>query len=101
VPRESPAQGIGSFSAIRYIKTRTRFVAAEDRFMASTRLMRPATFKDGEEYLWVDRSGPLSKPGFAPVRFIGYCACPAFVIVRDGEEQNRRCLRDELFVFVP
>jgi hypothetical protein len=60
------------------------------------RLIRTSTFVDGEEYLLKDRLE--DKPALAPVTFVAYDPCPAFVIVRNSSGRQR-CLRDDLFTY--
>ncbi len=60
-------------------------------------LIRPVTLTEGAEYLRLEHPENGNKPTPTLVRFIGYTACPAFVIVSDSSGRRGRCLREELF----
>jgi hypothetical protein len=55
----------------------------------------PITFIDGAQYLCLVQDA-VGASRFTPVTFLAYTACPAFVIVSDGD-RPRRCPRAELF----
>jgi hypothetical protein len=56
---------------------------------------RPITLINGGQYLRLEQAVACTSP-FTPVTFLAYTACPAFVIVSDGD-RPRRCPRAELF----
>jgi hypothetical protein len=64
---------------------------------ATPKLSRPKTLVEGKRYLRREDAKSGRCPTFHPVVFISYCACPAFVIVREGEGRKWRCLREEIF----
>ncbi len=59
-------------------------------------LTRPMTLVPGSLYRRLAGEGAGSRPCFIPVRFVAYTACPALVVVADGDGRER-CPRDELF----
>ncbi len=59
-------------------------------------LTRPTTLAPGGLYRRLAGEGSGGRPCFIPVRFVAYTACPALVVVADGEGRER-CARDELF----
>jgi hypothetical protein len=59
-------------------------------------LPRPATLIDGGHYRLIQRDGAAAEPRFIPVTFLAYTACPAFVIVSEGDGR-RRCPRLDLY----
>lgn len=61
-------------------------------------LVRPANLVEGAEYLVGERNGEVSERSLVPVRFVAYCASPAFVIVRNGKGKMR-CAREEIFLY--
>ena len=60
------------------------------------RLTRPMTLIPGGQYRRLARDGAGGQSCFIPVRFVAYTACPALVVVTDGDGRLR-CPRDELF----
>ena len=62
------------------------------------KLTRPGTLESGRFYL---RQKPSSVNNYVIatlVRFSGYTACPAVVIVQDRMGNRIRCSRDDLFI---
>lgn len=59
-------------------------------------LTRPVTLVPGDLYKRLAREEGGGRPCCIPVRFVAYSACPAWVVVADGEGRER-CPRDELF----
>ncbi len=64
---------------------------------AISSVIRPDTLIEGAEYILFERAAIGNKPTPTSVRFVGYTACPAFVIVSDSSGRRVRCLREELF----
>jgi hypothetical protein len=62
------------------------------------RLIHPSTFEEGRDYHFRERQTDTCASSMAPVMFIRYDPCPAFIIVRDDKGKKRRCLREDLFV---
>lgn len=64
-------------------------------------LTRPTTFQTGRAYLCLDdlsTSEELALPlNMIPVYFIAYDVCPAYVIVKNGRGERRRCLRNQIY----
>jgi hypothetical protein len=59
------------------------------------KLSRPTTLIDGAPYLSLERAA-AGAARLIPVTFLAYTACPAFVVVSDGESRLR-CPRADLF----
>jgi hypothetical protein len=64
---------------------------------ANPKLSQPKTLVEGRRYLRRKEAKSGQGPAFHPVVFISYCACPAFIVVRDEEGRKCRCLREEIF----
>ena len=64
---------------------------------ANPKLSQPKTLVEGKRYLRHEEAKSGQGPAFHTVVFISYCACPAFIVVRDGEGRKCRCLREEIF----
>jgi hypothetical protein len=61
-------------------------------------LSQPYTLEYGGSYVRAVQGIESPGPAFAPVRFVAYDACPAFVIVRGEDGVKRRCPRAEIFI---
>jgi hypothetical protein len=61
------------------------------------KLSQPKTLVEGRRYLRRKEAKSGQGPAFHTVVFISYCACPAFIVVRDEEGRKCRCLREEVF----
>lgn len=59
-------------------------------------LPRPATLIHGDQYLRLERDAAGGEPRFVPITFLAYTACPAFVIITQGNGRLR-CSRADLF----
>ena len=64
---------------------------------ANPKLSQPKTLVEGKRYLRHEKAKSGQGPAFHTVVFISYCACPAFIVVRDEEGRKCRCLREEIF----
>jgi len=60
-------------------------------------LTRPETLEPGVEYIWREKARDGAAPAGSGVRFLGYTACPAVVIVADRSGKVVRLPRDEIF----
>ena len=60
-------------------------------------IFRPDTFETGGRYLLKVRNTNGRRPFFKSVTFVRYDACPAIVVVSDGEEQFLRVGREDLY----
>lgn len=58
---------------------------------------RPPTFEPGQTYAWFESRADQRGVAAIPVTVIAYDPCPAFVIVRTGAGERRRCLREQLY----
>jgi hypothetical protein len=63
-------------------------------------LLAPDTFETGRAYLRVPRSLNGSHPPPETVTFLSYCACPAFLVVRDRQGVKQRLPREELYEMI-
>ena len=61
-------------------------------------LVRPDTYIEGRDYLWLERRENGSHQPLVLVKFLKYDSCPVFVIVLKESGQRIRCLREELFL---
>jgi hypothetical protein len=60
------------------------------------KLMRPDTFVTGETYYLSNKNETSQVSDLVSIKFIAYDACPAFVIVSNGNGKIR-CPRDDVF----
>lgn len=66
-------------------------------------LQRPHSLEMGAPYLLRESTAYTPRPDrlagilYAPVTFVGYDSCPAFVYVRDQDGYVGRCPREDLF----
>jgi hypothetical protein len=60
-------------------------------------LLAPDTFETGRAYLRLQRSLNGTRPPVEMVTFLSYCACPAFLVVRDQQGVKQRLPREELY----
>lgn len=63
------------------------------------KLARPVTLVEGDEYLVNERGETTTEGTLVSVKFIAYCASPAFVIISNGKGEMR-CARDNVFQFL-
>ena len=61
--------------------------------------VRPDTLVEGNEYLVNERGETTTEGTLVSVKFIAYCASPAFVIVSNCKGKMR-CARDDVFQFL-
>lgn len=62
------------------------------------RYFRPVTLDTDEAYYLRDGSAKSGEADLVPVKFAGYTACPAIIIISNSAGTKKRCLRDDLFV---
>jgi hypothetical protein len=63
-----------------------------------TIMLHPLTLNEGKDYLLRVHNGNGHHPVYLPVRFISYHPCPGLVVVGDGNGQQWRVPRDDLFI---
>ena len=60
-------------------------------------IVRPDTLENGCRYLLRVRQENGHRPIYAPVTFVRYDACPAIVVVNDGDGRLLRVAREDLY----
>ena len=63
-----------------------------------TVMIHPITLNEGKDYLLQVLQDNGHNPVYLPVRFISYQPCPGLVVIGDGNGQQWRVPRDELFI---
>jgi hypothetical protein len=63
-----------------------------------TIMIHPLTLNEGRDYLLRVHQVNGQNPVYLPVRFMSYHPCPALVVIGDGNGQQWRVPRDELFI---
>jgi hypothetical protein len=66
--------------------------------LTETQLVRPQTLQEGNHYLLVQPSPVEGAPASQAVLFVGYCPCPALVLVETETGEKMRCEREKLFL---
>lgn len=61
-------------------------------------VIHPSTLEEGRKYLLRTHFFASHEVRCVPVIFIGYCPCPAVVLVSDGEGKRWCCSREDLFI---
>jgi hypothetical protein len=64
---------------------------------ATLSLHPPKTLIVGKRYLRREEAKSGQVSAFLSVVLLSYCACPAFIVVWDGEGRKLHCLREEIF----
>jgi hypothetical protein len=62
-------------------------------------IARPDTLEHGGRYLLRVRHANGCRPAYVPVTFVRYDACPAIVVVKDGDGRFLRVARIELYAW--
>jgi hypothetical protein len=60
-------------------------------------ILRPDTLENGGRYLLLVRHSNGRRPTYIPVTFARYDACPAVVMVNDGDGRLLRVAREDLY----
>lgn len=60
-------------------------------------IVRPDTLDNGGRYLLRVRQENGRRPAYMPVTFVRYDACPAIVVVNDGDGKLLRIARGDLY----
>ena len=60
-------------------------------------VIHPFTLEEGRNYLLRTRDHTSREVRCVPVVFVGYCPCPAVVLVSDGAGKHWCCPREDLF----
>jgi hypothetical protein len=61
-------------------------------------MIRPLTLNEGKDYFFRVHQDNGHNPVYLPVRFISYQPCPELVVIGDGNGQQGKVPRDDLFI---